>query len=117
MTKSLTDITKRLLKLWRSLIDLIAPRACEMCGTRLGINERLICTTCNALLPRTDDASPCQFLYARLTIEFGIESGFDHAQCQWRTFHHDLCPFYASVLKLVERHHLVDHSHALGFNG
>lgn len=57
MTKSLTDITKRLLKLWRSILDLIAPRACEMCGTRLGINERLVCTTCNALLPRTDDAS------------------------------------------------------------
>ena len=55
--KSKTAITKRLLTLWRSLIDLIAPRACEMCGTRLGINERLICTTCNALLPRTDDAS------------------------------------------------------------
>ena len=57
MTKSLTDITKRLLKLWRSLIDLIAPRACEVCGTRLAIDERLVCTTCNALLPRTDDAS------------------------------------------------------------
>ena len=36
-----------------SLIDLIAPRRCVMCGQRLDADEELICRSCNDELPRT----------------------------------------------------------------
>lgn len=39
---------------WRRLLDLIAPRTCEMCGNRLAPTEEVICNKCNFHLPRTD---------------------------------------------------------------
>ena len=38
---------------WSRLLDLISPRACRICGQRLGISEEVICATCNLHLPRT----------------------------------------------------------------
>lgn len=38
---------------WRRLLDLIAPRACVVCGKRLAIEEEIICSVCNFHLPRT----------------------------------------------------------------
>lgn len=38
---------------WDMLLDLIIPRACVVCGSRLGISEEVICTTCNLHMPRT----------------------------------------------------------------
>ena len=38
---------------WSRLLDLIAPRACVVCGKRLGIEEEVICSVCNFRLPRT----------------------------------------------------------------
>lgn len=46
---------QRMARLAKSIMDLLAPRQCEICGRRLGIDERLICTLCNASLPRTND--------------------------------------------------------------
>lgn|SRR5574344_186187 len=35
------------------LLDLLAPRACTVCGNRLAIGEECICSVCNLHLPRT----------------------------------------------------------------
>ena len=35
------------------LIDLIAPRACVVCGSRLSVSEQVMCAVCNLHLPRT----------------------------------------------------------------
>ena len=35
--------------------------------------------------------------YARLTIEFGVESGFYHAQGYRTAFHHDFAPFHGFI--------------------
>lgn len=37
----------------RSIIDLISPRACHICGKRLAVTEEEICGVCNWHLPRT----------------------------------------------------------------
>lgn len=44
---------KRSVGILHRLFDLLAPRACVVCGCRLGITEEVICTSCNFLLPRT----------------------------------------------------------------
>ena len=36
-----------------SFINLIAPKPCVVCGTKLNIGETVICSICNAHLPRT----------------------------------------------------------------
>lgn len=41
---------------WSRLVDLIAPRACVVCGGRLGIHEFFLCGSCNLQLPRTNYA-------------------------------------------------------------
>ena len=38
---------------WHRLFDLIAPRSCPICGSRLGLDEKVICSSCNLRLPRT----------------------------------------------------------------
>ena len=38
---------------WSSLLDLISPRTCVICGCRLSVSEETICTKCNLHLPRT----------------------------------------------------------------
>ena len=35
------------------LLDLLAPRACAMCGQRLAVDEEVVCSMCNLHLPRT----------------------------------------------------------------
>ena len=35
------------------LFDLISPRACPVCGNRLGVTEETLCLSCNRHLPRT----------------------------------------------------------------
>ena len=40
-------------RLWSRLLDLISPRLCGVCGQRLSISERSICTSCYLHLPRT----------------------------------------------------------------
>lgn len=44
---------KRTVGILHRLLDFISPRACVICGCRLGITEEVICTTCNMHLPRT----------------------------------------------------------------
>lgn len=60
---------------WGRLFDLIAPRACVVCGKRLGIEEEIICSVCNIHLPRTHFAKDAyenemaQLFWGRIPIE------------------------------------------------
>ena len=38
---------------WTRLLDLISPRLCVVCGSRLTITEETLCSKCNLHLPRT----------------------------------------------------------------
>lgn len=44
----------RIFNVWSSLLDLLSPRSCAICGRRLSISEQVFCSTCNIHLPRTD---------------------------------------------------------------
>jgi len=51
----------------RSLLDLIAPRTCAICGRRLGVSDDILCPSCVFQLPRTDfHLSPLDNPMARL---------------------------------------------------
>jgi len=41
------------MSIWHSLLDLMAPRACIMCGSRLEVHEQFVCRSCQDELPRT----------------------------------------------------------------
>lgn len=41
------------MSVWKSLLDLIAPRPCVMCGSRLAVDEPFVCRSCDDQLPRT----------------------------------------------------------------
>ncbi len=61
------------------LLDLIAPRACVICGCRLSITEELICGACNMHLPRTgfsespSDNEMAKLFWGRLNSNYPIE--------------------------------------------
>ena len=38
---------------WTRLLDLVSPRLCVMCDSRLSITEEVLCAKCNLHLPRT----------------------------------------------------------------
>lgn len=58
---------KRSIGILHRLLDFISPRACVICGCRLGITEEVICATCNMHLPRTYyDKNPYENEMARL---------------------------------------------------
>ncbi len=40
-------------RIWSRLLDVVAPRSCQVCGVRLSISEWGICAACNRHLPRT----------------------------------------------------------------
>ncbi len=46
-----------------------------------------------------------------LTIQLGIQASLNHAESQWGTLHQDFSLLHAGTLQLVERNHLVNHSH------
>lgn len=39
---------------WSRLLDLISPRLCVVCGSRLAVTEEALCSKCYLHLPRTD---------------------------------------------------------------
>lgn len=41
------------ISIWTRLLDLLAPRACPICGNRLAVTEQALCARCNLHLPRT----------------------------------------------------------------
>ena len=42
-----------MISFFHRLLDLISPRLCEVCGSRLSVTEEVICGRCNLHLPRT----------------------------------------------------------------
>lgn len=46
----------RPISFWHRLLDLISPRLCVVCGSRLSVTEEVICNICNLHLPRTNNA-------------------------------------------------------------
>lgn len=58
-----------------SLMNIIAPRSCVMCGNRLVVGENVICSVCNSILPRTHyDTKPydnemARLLWGRVEVE------------------------------------------------
>jgi len=61
--------------LFSRLIDFLAPRSCASCGCRLGMDEHVLCASCNAYMPRTDyhlnpmDNEMCRLFYGRIAIQ------------------------------------------------
>lgn len=57
------------------ILDLIAPRACAVCGRRLAITEQVLCLVCNIGLPRTNyannpyDNNMAKLFWIRIPIE------------------------------------------------
>ena len=55
------------ISLWSRLLDVVSPRRCAVCSTRLSITECDICATCNMHLPRTGyQTSPYDNVMAKL---------------------------------------------------
>ncbi len=42
-----------MISFWHRLLNLISPDACVVCDGRLGVEEEVLCTSCNLHLPRT----------------------------------------------------------------
>lgn len=58
---------EKTISVWSRLFDLIAPRACPVCGRRMSITEVALCGACNFTLPRTGyQKSPLDNELARL---------------------------------------------------
>ncbi len=45
---------KMKISFWSRLLDLISPRLCVVCGSRLSVTEEVLCSKCYLHLPRTD---------------------------------------------------------------
>ena len=43
-----------MISFWSRLLDLISPRMCVVCGSRLSVTEETLCSKCYLHLPRTD---------------------------------------------------------------
>lgn len=77
-----TALMRHATRMARSLLDLIMPRHCEICGARLGIDERLMCLPCNVDLPRTGDSrsicdnNTARLFWGRLPLERGASLMF-----------------------------------------
>jgi len=60
---------------WTRLFDLIAPRQCVVCGSRLAESEEHVCSCCMMVLPRSDHADDpyenelARLFWGRLPIE------------------------------------------------
>lgn len=51
--KPSTPNPQLVISFFHRLLDLISPRLCEVCGSRLSVTEEVICGSCNLHLPRT----------------------------------------------------------------
>ncbi len=98
----------RQVSFWHRLFDLIAPRACVACGSRLAESEEVLCARCNLHLPRTDfaadayDNEMAQCFWGRIPIEraaamffYQPQSETSHAIYDLKYHHH---PDYAFQL-------------------
>lgn len=86
---------EHIISFWSRTLDLISPRQCPVCGVRLGVDERLLCTSCNIRLPRTRfaespyDNEMARRLWGLMPVEkasalFYFETGAESAHLVWR---------------------------------
>ena len=88
------------LSFWGRLLDLISPRLCVVCGHRLTVSERCLCSRCNMHLPRTGfqhDAYGnvmARLLWGQIPVErvaalFYYEAGSETARMIYELKYHD----------------------------
>ncbi len=81
--------------LWDDIISLLFPRLCYACGNHLMRNERLICTECFILIPRTNfhnepDNPVEQLFWGRCRIEKAAAFSFYNRESRIRNLIHNL---------------------------
>jgi ComF family protein len=81
--------------LWDDFISLLFPRLCYACGNQLLRNERLICTECYVLIPRTnyhlEAGNPVeQLFWGRCNIEKAAAFSFYNRDSRIRKLIHNL---------------------------
>ena len=81
--------------LWDDFISLLFPRLCYACGNHLLRNEKLICTECYVLIPRTnyhlEDENPvAQLFWGRCLIEKAAAFSFYNKGSRIRNLIHSL---------------------------
>ncbi|NLN30487.1 MAG: ComF family protein [Bacteroidales bacterium] len=81
--------------LWDDLISLLFPRLCQACGNHLVRNEKLICTECHILIPRTnfhleDDNPLARLFWGRCKMERAAAFSFYNRDSRIRRLIHNL---------------------------
>ena len=81
--------------LWDDFISLLFPRLCYACGNHLMRNERLICTECYVVIPRTnyhnlEDNPVAQLFWGRCRIEKAAAFSYYNKGSRIRTLIHNL---------------------------
>ncbi len=81
--------------LWDDFLSLLFPRLCYACGNHLLRNEKLICTECYILIPRTnyhleDDNPVAQLFWGRCRIEKAAAFSFYNRDSRIRNLIHNL---------------------------
>jgi ComF family protein len=81
--------------LWDDFISLLFPRLCYACGNHLLRNEKLICTECLVLIPRTnyhleDDNPVARLFWGRCRIEKASAFSFYNKDSRIRKLIHNL---------------------------
>jgi ComF family protein len=81
--------------LWDDFISLLFPRLCYACGGNLLRNEKLICTECYVLIPRTnyhlqDDNPVARLFWGRCKIERAAAFSFYNKDSRIRKLIHNL---------------------------
>jgi ComF family protein len=81
--------------LWDDVISLLFPRLCYACGNHLLRNERIICTECYVLIPRTnyhleEDNPVARLFWGRCRIEKAAAFSFYNKDSRIRRLIHNL---------------------------
>lgn len=81
--------------LWDDIISLLFPRLCYACGNHLLRNEKLICTECYVLIPRTnyhlqEDNPVARLFWGRCKIEKASAFSFYNKDSRIRKLIHNL---------------------------
>ncbi len=81
--------------LWDDFLSLLFPRLCYGCGNHLMRNEKLICTECYVVIPRTDyhnipDNPVAQLLWGRCAVEKAAAFSFYNKGSRMRRLIHNL---------------------------
>ena len=81
--------------LWDDLLSLLFPRICYACGNHLMRNEKLICTECYVLIPRTnyhleEDNPVARIFWGRCRIERAAAFSFYNRDSRIRRLIHNL---------------------------